>query len=186
MSVVLEDIEPEDWLAREVFAHFGVAIYHSQVLEHGIVNLVVWSGVRDGSHRAFEETETANAELFRQTMGSVKKILLSRRPDIEYLDGLLIRAVRLRNFLAHKYFRQRAAAFMTAAGQNQMIEELEKAIAFFKEVDAKLSPLTRQIIEVMGITEHMAAAAEEARQARFGDLLPGLDGPMTVGSQRRV
>ncbi len=186
MSVVLEDIEPEDWLAREVFAHFGVAIYHSQVLEHGIVNLVVWSGVRDGSYRAFEETETANAELFRQTMGSVKKILLSRRPDIEYLDGLLIRAVRLRNFLAHKYFRQRAAAFMTAAGQNQMIEELEKAIAFFKEVDAKLSPLTRQIIEVMGITEHMAAAAEEARQARFGDLLPGLDGPMTVGSQRRV
>jgi hypothetical protein len=172
--MVLEDIGPEDWLAREVFAHFGAAIYYSQVLEYGIVNLVVWSGVRDGSYRAFEETEAANAELFRQTMGSVKKILLSRRPDIGHLDDLLIRAVRLRNFLAHKYFRQRAAAFMTEAGQNQMIGELAKATAFFKEVDAKLSPLTRQIIEVMGITEHMPAAVEEVRQARFGDLLPGL------------
>jgi hypothetical protein len=174
MTTVLEDIEPEDWLIREVFAHFGAAIYHSQVLEHGIVNLVVWSGLRDGSYRAFEETETANAELFRQTMGSVMKILLSRRPDVGHLDDLLIRAVRLRNFLAHKYFRQRAAAFMTEAGQNQMIGELEKTTAFFKEVDAKLSLLTRQIIEVMGINKHMPAAMEEARQAGFGEPLPGL------------
>jgi hypothetical protein len=39
--MMLEDIEPESWLTREVFAHFGVAIYSSQVVEHGIVSLVV-------------------------------------------------------------------------------------------------------------------------------------------------
>jgi hypothetical protein len=90
-----EDISSGDWLTREVFARFGLAIYESQVLEHGIVNLVVWSGLRDRRYRTYEETETDNAELFRQTLGSVKTILVSRRPDIGHLDDLLIRAVRL-------------------------------------------------------------------------------------------
>jgi hypothetical protein len=172
--MMLEDIEPGAWLSREVYARFGLAVYASQVLEHGIVNLVVWSGVRDGSYRAYEETETANAELFRQTLGSVKKILLSRRPDVGHLDELLLRAVRLRNFLAHQYFRQRAAAFLTEAGKHQMIEELEKATAFFEDVDAKIDPLTMQIIEAIGVGKHMPEAMEDARQAGFGDPLPGL------------
>jgi hypothetical protein len=171
---MLEDIGPEDWLVREVFAHFGAAVYASQVLEHGIVNLVVWSGVRDRRYRTLGETETANADLVRQTMGRIKNILLERRPDVEHLDDLLIRVVRLRNFLADQYFRQRVAAFETEDGRNQMIEELDQAKAFFEEVDARLSPLTRQIIEVMGITKHMPEAMEDVRQAGSGDPLPGL------------
>jgi hypothetical protein len=172
--MMLEDIEPESWLAREVFARFGVAIYTSQVLEHGIVNLVVWSGLRDGDYRAYEETEAANVKLFRQTMGSVKKTLLSRRPDIAHLDDLLIRAVRLRNFLAHEYFRERAAAFMTEEGREEMIEELKKAVTFFEDVDARLEPLTMQIIEATGVDEHLPEAMENARQVGFGEPLPGL------------
>src|SRR5262245_53026084 len=172
--MMLEDIDPGAWLSREVYARFGLAIYSSQVLEHGIVNLVVWSGLRDGSYRAYEETETANAELFRQTLGSVKKILLSRRPDIGHLDELLLRAVRLRNFLAHEYFRQRAAAFLTEDGKNQMIEELKKATVFFEGVDARLEPLTMQIIETIGVDKRMPEALEDARLAGFGDPLPGL------------
>jgi hypothetical protein len=169
-----EDIEPEGWLAREVFANFGVAIYTSQVLEHGIVNLVVWSGLRDGKYRTYEETEAANLELFRQTMGSVKKILLTRRPDIGHLDELLIRAVRLRNFLAHEYFRERAAAFMTMEGKDQMIEELKKATAFLENVDSRLEPLMMQIIEATGVHKHWSEAMESASQAGFGLPLPGL------------
>jgi hypothetical protein len=174
MEIVVEDIEPEAWLSREVFANFGVAIYTSQVLEHGIVNLVVWSGLRDGEYRAYEETEAANLELFRQTMGSVKKILLTRRPDIGHLDELLIRAVRLRNFLAHEYFRERAAAFMTMEGKDQMIEELKKATAFLENVDCRLEPLTMQIIEATGVHKHWSEAMESASQAGFGLPLPGL------------
>ena len=172
--MMVEDIEPGAWLSREVYARFGLAMYASQVLEHGIVNLVVWSGLRDGRYRVYGETETANAELFRQTLGSVKKILLSLRPDIGHLDELLLGAVRLRNFLAHEYFRQRAAASLTEAGKNQIIEELKKATAFFEDVDAKLEPLTMQIIEAVGVDKHMPEALEDARQAGFGDPLPSL------------
>ena len=87
---------------------------------------------------------------------------------------MLLRAVRLRNFLAHEYFRQRAAAFLTEDGKNQMIEELKKATGFFEDVDARLEPLTMQIIEIIGVDKHIREALEDARLAGFGDPLPGL------------
>lgn len=174
MVMVAEDIDPESWLTREVFANFGLAVYASQVLEHGIVNLVVLSGLRDGRYRSVDETDAENARLFRQTLGAVKNILLTRRPDIEHLDELLIRAVRLRNFLAHHYFRERAAAFVSGAGQARMIEELGQATAFFEDVDERIKSLAMQIMEVTGLQAHLPEAMEEARQAGFGEPLPGL------------
>jgi hypothetical protein len=59
---------------------------------------------------------------------------------------MLRRAVKLRNLLAHHYFRKRAAAFMTSEGRNEMIRELREAAEFFKDVDAKLHPLTTEIL----------------------------------------
>ena len=46
---MLEDISPENWLTCEVYAHYGLALYAAQVLEHGIINLVLYTGVHDGS-----------------------------------------------------------------------------------------------------------------------------------------
>ena len=172
--MMLEDIDPESWLTREVYAHYGLALYMAQVLEHGIVNLATWTGVREGTIRSFEESEADSADLFKLTMGKVKQVLVSRQPDVADLDELLMCAVRLRNFLAHRYFRERSAAFMTEDGRNQMIEELKKAAAYFREVDDKLKPFTSQIIEAMGIAKCMDEAMEEARQAGFGDPLPGI------------
>ena len=47
---MIEDISPESWLSREVFARFGLAVYTGQVLEHEIVNLLVWSGIHSGDY----------------------------------------------------------------------------------------------------------------------------------------
>src|ERR1700761_7090924 len=124
---MIEEMDPEDWHVREVYAKFGVAVYHGQVLEHEIVNLIVWSGVNDGTYSSYGETQTANVEMFRKTMGSLKRELLSRRVDLAPLEDELIRAVTLRNFLAHSYFRERAAAFMSHDGRERMIAELEQA-----------------------------------------------------------
>jgi hypothetical protein len=169
-----EDIDPASWLTREVYAHYGLALYMAQVLEHGIINLAAWTGVRDGTIRSFEESEADSAELFKMTMGKLSQALVSRRSDVDRLQEELTRAVRLRNFLAHRYFRERVGAFRTEDGMNQMIEELDEAAAFFREVDAKLAPLTRQIIEAMGIDKHMPEVLEEVRHGGFGRPLPGL------------
>ena len=170
----LEDITPESWLTREIYANFGLALYMAQALEQGIVNLALYTGVRDGNVGTFDAAEADDTALFRRTMGQLKNRLMDRRPDVAEFEGMLGRAVRLRNFLAHQYFRQRSAAFGTEDGQTRMIEELTKARDFFEEVDARLDPLTMEILDSMGLLEHMQQAEEELRQAGFGDPLPGL------------
>ena len=40
-----EEIDPESWLTREVYAYFGLAMYAAQVLEHEMVNLIAWTDV---------------------------------------------------------------------------------------------------------------------------------------------
>jgi hypothetical protein len=174
VDAVVEDTDPEDWHAREVFAHFGLAMYTAQVLEHGIINLASWTSIQDRTIRTLTESEADSVKLFRQTMGALKTTLMVRRADIRHLDDLLVRSVQLRNFLAHEYFRQRAAAFMTEDGKDQMIEELGRAVAFFQEIDSKLDSLTAQILSATGVDKHMPEAMEAARQQGFRDPLPGL------------
>jgi hypothetical protein len=172
--MTLEDISPEGWLTREVFAHYGLALYAAQLLEHGLINLVLYTGIHDGSYQTWDAAEAADADLLKRTMGKLRDALVSRRPDVAHLEGMLARAVRLRNFLAHEYFRERSGAFTTEDGKKKMIEELEQAAAFFREVDGKLEPLTRQLIEAMGLDKHIPEAMGEVRRAGFGRPLPGL------------
>jgi hypothetical protein len=173
--LVAEDIDPESWHTRQVFAKFGLAVYQGQVLEHEIVNLIVWSGVGDGTYSSYKETQSANVEMFLKTMGSLKKVLMSRRVDLGHLESDLIKAVSLRNFLAHNYFRERAAAFMTHEGREQMIDELEQAIAFLEKVDGNLTAFTRKIIGSFGVLERMPETMREVRERMgFGEPLPGL------------
>ena len=169
-----ENIDPENWLAREVFGEIrgGDVRGPSPRARDRQPGGVVWLARRE--YRVHSESEADNAALFRQTMGSMKKALLSRRPDIDHLDDLLIRAIRLRNFLAHEYFRQRAAALMTEDGKHEMIAELEDAVALSLDADARLSPLTMEIIKAAGVDKHMPEAMESVRQMGFGDPLPGL------------
>jgi hypothetical protein len=123
-------------------------------LREVIINLLLWTGVRDQKLRTWDEAEAAETELIQQTMGQLKRALMRLRSDIDDAADLLIRAVRLRNFLAHEYFRQRAAAFVAEDSRDRMIEELKEAATFFQEVDGKLSPLTREIIETKGLGKY--------------------------------
>jgi hypothetical protein len=175
--LIVEEISQSNWQAREVYAKFGLAMYVGQVLEHEIVNLLSWSGISAGEYATYEQAESASSELFGKTMGTLKATLLRRRVDLGHLDDDLMRAVRLRNFLAHNYFRERAAAAMTREGREQMIAELDQAIEFFQEVDAKLTPFTLRIVEEFGLMEKLPEVAEESKGKGFGQPLPGLSDP---------
>jgi hypothetical protein len=120
--------------------------------------------------------DAASDELIRQTMGTLRKTLLQRRSDIDHVGDLLIRAVRMRNFLAHHYFRARAAAFGPDDGKSKMIGELQHAAEFFEEADGKVRPLVMEIMHTTGFDKHLPDALERAKRSGFGDPLPGLRG----------
>jgi hypothetical protein len=165
-----------DPLLREVYATFGLALHRAQNIENGIVNLLIWAEVGDGSYRDFEESEAANARLFRQTFGAVSNRLVRRLPMVGYLkvDEKLNRAVRLRNFLTHEYFHQRTVALMFRDGQRQMLDELKSAVAFFEEVGwfIEIEMLTTESFGVH--MEGYPSVTEQAWKSGFGDKLPGL------------
>jgi hypothetical protein len=171
---MIEDISPEDWQCRQVYAKFGAAMFQGQALEHEIVNLIVWSGVSDGTYSSYKETQTANVKMFSETMGVLKQVLISRRIDLANLEDDLVRAVGLRNFLAHSYFRERAAAFITHEGRERMIAELDSSIEFFIKVDAELTSFTREIIGSRGLLDTLPESREAVKGQGFGQPLPGL------------
>ncbi|MDD5321859.1 MAG: hypothetical protein PHD43_14880, partial [Methylococcales bacterium] len=47
--------------------------------------------------------------------------------DSPALEDKLTQALKQRNWLAHHFFRERAAEFIQASGRNSMIRELEEA-----------------------------------------------------------
>jgi hypothetical protein len=172
---MIEDIDPESWHVREVYAKFGLAMYRGQVLEHEIVNLIVWSGVNTGTYTNHQEFDTANIEMFRKTMGELKRVLMTRRIDLNQLEDELVKTVRLRNFLAHSYFRERAAAFMSENGRDEMISELDRAVEFFEQVDTQLTSFTNKILESFGVLGKIPEIMEQTKETRgFGEPLPGL------------
>jgi hypothetical protein len=171
--MMVEDIDPKSWLTREIYARFGRAMYHAQMLEFGIVNLAMWTGIRDRTVTSFEEADADSAALFRQTMGKLKTTLLERQMDVQHLEADLGRGVKLRNFLAHEYFRHRGRTVSTEDSQ-RMIEELERAAAFFTDLDSRLEVFTFEILRLTGVDVHMQEAMDSVRGQGFGPPLPGL------------
>jgi hypothetical protein len=170
-----EEIDQESWLARQVYAYFGLTIYWAQCIEHGIANVAVATGQADGLISTQEEFATDHAAMLRRTMGQARTELLRRRPDLTEFEDKLRRAVTLRNFLAHGYFRERTAAFMSTEGKEAMVHELERAAEFMEQVNEAFVGLSLDMIQAMGATEErLDQIYDKLHEGDFGEPLPGL------------
>lgn len=99
---------------------------------------------------------------FEKTLGGLLREL-GKYVDVPAdLAANLGEALRLRNYPAHDYFRERAENFMTEVGCIAMLQELQAWQDVFRDVDAKLTSLVRPIGERFGVTGD-AIAAEAAR-----------------------
>lgn len=146
--------------AKTVYAHFGLAFYHGQVLEHGIVNaLVVLDLIPNQARSAGTPEKWANLvdkfydDHFRLTLGPMMNALRRVTNVPPKLEGLLVKALETRNWLGHRYFRERAKYFMSPKGRDMMIAELEKARDMIHEAVVELEAIERPLAEKYGVTE---------------------------------
>lgn len=152
---------------RDVYAHFGLAIYLAQVLDHGIVNALVVSQHIPNNLKSFksqEEWESAvdafmDGLFASKTLGRLIGALKSAITLPEELGKLLSDALKTRNWLAHHYFRERVLEFMSSSGRDQMIEELVGAQKLLSSADKELDQLVRSLREQYGMTEEAIAAS---------------------------
>jgi hypothetical protein len=157
---------------KEVYARFGLAFYCAQVLEHGIVNaMVVLHLIPSRRHLAGAPEAWANlvdnfmSRHFETTMGRMIRDLQSVTTIPSNLEDLLRQALQKRNWLAHEYFRERAAQFMTASGRVLMIGEVDECRDLFVAADDSLEEVVRPLRIAAGMTDEMIAREYEKMRA---------------------
>lgn len=168
MAVVLSSVREvsasTEEETRDVYAHFGLALYLAQCLEHGLANALVAVDLvprsarnRPSREKWFEDFDDFLGTKFRATLGRLIEDVRRVTPVSSELEATLGAALRCRNWLAHHYFRERAEAFVTKAGRAAMLLELREAQELFLKADQLLFDETRPIRERFGLTDEILA-----------------------------
>ena len=137
---------------REVFARFGLAMYHSQCVEKQI-----WLMLSSMYNQEFIQVPSEDRDDFfgrniSKTLGQMARELEDKSYLSETLETRLRKAVNLRNKLAHSYFYKRAKDILQLEGRGKMIIELNEVADFLNKLDEELTQTLKMWMNKMGIT----------------------------------
>ena len=146
--------------SKEVYAYFGLALYRAQCVEQSIIQLLIFGDFFPTEVPKFKsriEWETRydafETKLLSRTMGQLLKILKKHNiVDVAFNTQLEL-ALKRRNYLAHSYFVEHAQDFISFSGRKAMIQELEKDIELFDNVEDFLNPITMKFASDYGLSE---------------------------------
>ncbi|MCA1600504.1 MAG: hypothetical protein LC776_02265 [Acidobacteria bacterium] len=130
-----DGMDDGNYHAREVYANFGLAVYHAQVLEHGVVNLLTLARIFPDPTATREMFMPTMEQYFVQVFGKLIKIVTPYLGDDAELLTDLKHAVAVRNQLVHRYWREKIGLMLTTRGKNRMIAELRDTVQMFVDVD---------------------------------------------------
>jgi hypothetical protein len=147
---------------REIYARYGLAIYFAQVVEHAIVNLMIALRLPERGTLTKRDIDQFMDEAFTMTFGRLLKELRRMGQPIDFVQQDLDQARNMRNWLAHRYFRDRAVQFMSPAGRVVMLEELDDATNLFMQVNESLERLSAEVRAANNIGED--AVRQEYKQ----------------------
>ncbi len=151
---------------KEVYAFFGLASYHAQVLEQELIifaSTLRLSGQTGVTQEYVEELyRTLESRTFGQLLGEARK--LTEIPAA--VDGVLAQALRLRNDLAHMFFARHSEDLLSRSGRDEMIQSLRAASAAFIDADARLTALRKPLSEKLGLTETVVQRELDEMMAR--------------------
>jgi hypothetical protein len=149
---VPDELDAENDHTREVYAHAGLALYMAQVLEHGLVNVVILSRAGGPEFRTSRDYDRLFDDLIARTMGAQLRRALESVSFAEDQIDRLRKALRLRNFLAHDFFRERIEMFGSVSGRNAMIRELDAMRDAFAEIDGEVQEVAVTLFAKHGVT----------------------------------
>ena len=135
---------------REVFARFGLAMYYAHCLESQIGLLLATKFNQKFLQATPEQRDAIFKSEAKKTLGCMVRDLGNKAHLSTTLKSRLREAVELRNWLAHRYFWDRARKIKTLEGREQMIFELQEKADFFKELDREFTELLFQWFYSMG------------------------------------
>ena len=167
----LDTSEPTSDDVREVYARFGLAYYHAEVLYRGLCNLYCLSQTPPTGpvtrYRAEEHLRTASEMTLGQLLPRLQTIL----PPL--LLARLAGALDRRNFIAHHFWFARIHLMPTLNGIKSMLAELEQDTELFKELDREVEKISDPLHARLGLTpELFVMALNDIKTGRAGALEP--------------
>ncbi len=111
---------------KEVCARFGAAMYFAQVLEHGIVNALVFLDLAPSTAGKYTpaQHEAYYEQQFEKTLGNLIKTLKNVSVIPPELEAALDKSKAKRAYLAHQFFRETVEAY-TSGDVEPLVLELE-------------------------------------------------------------
>ena len=139
-----EELPFEAQQRREVFARFGLAMYFAQCLERQIGFLLATMYNKEFLQVPPEDRDAFFDREAKKTFGRMKGDLGKKAQFSKTLESRLNKAVKIRNWLVHRYFSERALNITTLEGREEIIFELQEKADFFKELDIEFTDLLFQ------------------------------------------
>ena len=147
------EIDPEQ--TREVFARFGLAMYQAQCLERQLAIILATKygpGPFNVSRTEFDNIfENLFSKSFGQLVSNITKLSALSQDEEEQLK----KALERRNWLAHRYFWERAVDLLSDSGRASMIDELQETADLFDRLDEFFTSKTVDWAKSVGISQDM-------------------------------
>ena len=150
-----EHIDPESEHIKEVYAYFGLAMYHAQCLEKQLVMILATKYGPGPTRITRTEFDSIFEELDSRTLGQLVSEIKNLKALSNEEEKLVKRALETRNWLAHRCFWERATDFMSESGRASMISELQDASSLLETQDRFFTKKTREWAEPYGVTKQL-------------------------------
>jgi hypothetical protein len=140
---------------KEVYAQAGLSLYWAQCLEKTLENFLVLHAQVSGECITLTQLDTFEERVEAQTLG---RLLSDTRKHVLFKNGaeeFLTRALERRNFLVHRFFKERAEDFVSGAGRDRMIAELIEVRECFRNADLAGSVICKGLQKVLGISDEL-------------------------------
>ena len=130
-------------------------MFHAQCMEKQLAIILATKYGPDPAKITRGQLEDLLNSRFSRTLGRLveetRKLANLSGGEAEQLQA----ALKKRNWLAHHYFWDRAVEFMSEAGRDSMLEELQEAAHTFHVLDELFTERTTEWAEARGITSEV-------------------------------
>ena len=147
------NIDTESEQNENVFAHFGLAMFQAQCLERQLAIILATKYEPGPTNISRTELDDIFDDLFSRTLGQLVEEIGRLAELTEDEEERLQEALSKRNWLAHRYFWERAIEILSEPGRASMITELQEAAYFFQTLDELFANKTIEWAETVGISQ---------------------------------
>jgi hypothetical protein len=146
-------METQEQLVKEVFAQFGAAYYHSEVLHRGLCNIYALATFEKAEDITRPRIEEKLALAFSLTLGQIVE-----KTKGVFSGGMQRRlevALDKRNYLAHRFWFERSPLMFSEPDLLGLRQELLELTNLFGELDEAITESLDPRRQAMGLTDDL-------------------------------